>query len=517
MRRRRLLRLSRRRVGLLALLLVVSALAWPMQGTAWNQGSHYALVKALSRGTPYVDRTRFEVGEVGTGDVRAFEGHVYSNKAPGLAFLAVPAYVVLEAAGMRTTGDPTRMEWALGLWAIVLPAGIMLLLFRRLADGLEPGFGTAAAVTLGLGTLVTAYATLFFSHLLAAVLLFGCFGLLWLERQRGSRIGIVAGAGVLAGLSVTTEYPSVLGAAVLGLYAIARTGVVRRALAYGAGVLAGIAPLLLYQWWAFGSIRHVSYGGAPITGQAGAERSVWFEVPSPSRLVQLLFHTNGLLPLAPVLACGVLGTVLLFRRGRRAEALLISGFVLAYVLFNMSYTDSYTQAGLRLLVVVLPFLALPLALAYRTAPATTAALALVSVFVMTVITATRPLAAYEGTWPERLASRDFALTAASLVGITGWYSIVPYFLAALAAVACAVAVSPRVRLSTADVVLAAAALAAWAAIAVAAPNDYGRGLDGGFVLGTALVVGALLLAAAGLQGGRPLVRRKPKPASTAVA
>ena len=67
----------------------------PVQYLGWNQGAHYALVRALANGTPYVDKTRFEVGkggmaEDGTGDLSLIDGHYYAAKSPGLAFAVLP-------------------------------------------------------------------------------------------------------------------------------------------------------------------------------------------------------------------------------------------------------------------------------------------------------------------------------------------------------------------------------------------------------------------------------------------
>src|SRR5213078_477139 len=103
---------------------------------------------------------------------------------------------------------------------------------------------------------------LFFAHLLSALLGFAAFAVLWRERDGPPRLALVAAAGLLAGLAVTTEYPLALAGVVLGLYAVARSRPVRRGLAYAGGVAVGVAPLLAYDWWAFGSPTHVSYGDA---------------------------------------------------------------------------------------------------------------------------------------------------------------------------------------------------------------------------------------------------------------
>ena len=112
---------SGRLVTIVAFASVAFAFAYPMQVNAWNQNAHYALVRALADGTPTIDKSRTEIGDLGTGDVTLVNGHYYSNKAPGLAFVTLPAFVVVDALGMRTTGDPTKVIWVLHLWAIALP------------------------------------------------------------------------------------------------------------------------------------------------------------------------------------------------------------------------------------------------------------------------------------------------------------------------------------------------------------------------------------------------------------
>jgi hypothetical protein len=122
------------------------AYAWPMQGVGFNQNSHYVLVKAFADGTPVIDDYLDEIGDLSTRDISRFEGRFYSNKAPGLAGLTVPPFLVLEAAGAPTVGDPTEMLWALGLVGVVLPAVGLVLLVRAVAERLEPGLDRKSVV-----------------------------------------------------------------------------------------------------------------------------------------------------------------------------------------------------------------------------------------------------------------------------------------------------------------------------------------------------------------------------------
>ena len=487
--------------------------AWPFQNPGFNQNSHYALVRALANGTPQIDRTRFEVGDLATDDVVRLEGHVYANKAPGLAFATLPLYLVLDAAGVVGEGDPTRMLWALGLVGCVLPAALLLGLVRWAADRVEPGFGTVAAVAIGLGTLILPFATLFFSHALSAFLVFAAFSLLLLEREGEPRVGLVAAAGLAIGLAFVTEYPNALAGLVLAVYAAWRARPARRLGAFAAGGLVGITPLLAYNWWAFGNPVHLSYvGESQRTGEIerSAGELVGSAGPSLVRVFETLFSTSGLVTLAPVLACAAVGTGLLFGSGRRAEALVVAGMCAVYVLYNASYASNFGgfSPGQRYVIPVIPFLGLGLAVAFRRLPATTWALALVSGIVATATTATYALAGYELDWFERIASRTFTYTPASLVGVTGWYTILPFFLVATAAAVLAALTTPAVLIGGWDLALAGTAALSWAVVAAEAPRTPALGGDADtYAAYTAAGIVLLVLALAAatwLLRGRPL-------------
>lgn len=511
------LSLVRRQWWLLALLALTFVAAYPMQINGWNQTSHYALVRALADGTAKTDKSRAEVGDIGAGDESIFEGHYYSNKAPGLAFVTLPAFLVVDAAGMRTTGDSTRVLWALHIWSIVPAFVILLVLVRRLAERLEPGFGAVAALAFGLGTLTLPFSTLFFAHVLSAMLGFAAFAVLWKERRAPARPALVAAAGALAGLAVVAEYSLVLLGAILGIYAVARASALRRVLAYSGGVALGLTPLLLYNLLAFGSPFHHTYEGNqtdPLGGFLGNGR------PRPELVFDALFSMWGLLPLTPVVACGLLGAILAYRRGVRAEPIVIVAVVLVHLAwastFHLGINIFGGQGPPRYLMMIFPFLAVGLGVAFRAFPLTTIALASISAFQMVVITATNPLAAYDGDWLKRLLSADVSQTAASVLGVTGWYTILLFIAAVLVALAATALGAPRVRPRRREILVAFSALLAWGLIALAADNPLGHGFSTTYVLGVLL---GLALALAALARFAPPTRRvpltRPKPSGAA--
>ena len=511
---------SRRRLGAAAVAVaaLAFAFAYPMQVNGYNQNAHYAFVRALADGKPYVDKALGEIGEVSTRDVSEFEGHVYATKAPGLALVSLPAFAVVEATGMRTTGDPTRVIWALHLWGAALPALGLVLLAWWLGDRLAAGLGLATAVTLGLATLVLEFSTLFFSHALSAFVAFAAFALLWRERDGPQRLGLVAAAGALSGFAVAIEHPLVFAGAVLGAYAIARPDRLRRGVAYTAGVAVGLAPLLLYNTWAFRNPFHFTYEDNLTAPGVDPGRGFFgFGVPSLGNTWDLLFSSMGLLVLTPVLALGVAGIVLMWRQ-RRAEALVVAGVIAAYLLYNSSLRYFSPFGGLgppRYLFTLIPFAALPLALAYRRFPLATLALALVSALQMVLMTATGPLAAYDGAWLDRVQAKQFVQTGASLVDVTGWYTILPFLAAALVAVGVALAAT-RVEVSVAELPFAVVAVALWAVAALAADNPNGFPPGTSYVLA---VAGAATVAVAALallaRRASQTVIATPTPKSTA--
>jgi hypothetical protein len=460
------------RRGVLALVVLVAASAVLLQPFGYNQGSHLALVRALADGTPRIDRYRDY-----SGDVSYYRGHVYSNKAPGLAFATLPAYLTLRAAHL-----PHGVH-ALSLWSVLLPGAILLLLVGSTVERIEPGLGTLAAATLGLATLVLPFTGLFFAHVLSALLGFAAFAVLWRERDGPPRLALVAAAGLLAGLAVTTEYPLALAGAVLGVYALARPQPVARAFAYAGGVAVGIAPLLAYNWWAFGSPTHVSYGDAVAQHSAADRPPAFFGVsaPRPRVALELLLSSRGLLVLGPVIALGAAGAVLPYRRGRRAEALVVGAVAAAFVLYDSGFWGPFGGwgPGPRYLIPMLPFLAVPLALAWRRWPLTTGALAVVSTRIMLAATVTDPLIPNDpDRWGRLLVHGHFTRTVA--------LGIAPFAVLVAAAFVLVVRATPQLSPGRHDVAGAVAALVGWLVTLRAAPALLSHGDLG--------AVGALLLA-----------------------
>ncbi len=476
---------TKRRLGLVAVLLVGLAYATVMQSFSWNQTSHYDLIRSLNQ-----DKTTIDQYQENTGDKAYYKGHWYSARAPGLALFSLPFYDALNLAGAESWTDRhvappnhpgDEMIYLIGLWASVLPGLILLALVWRLAERIEPGYGAATAVILGLGTMALPLSTLLFSHVFCACLGFAAFVLMWREREGPPNSWYLGVAGLLIGYAGSSEYPMFFTAVVLGLYLISRRdslnpiGLFSRAGAYVLGGLIGIVPLALYNHYAFHSWTHLAYSNIPRQQQG------FFGIGLPSLrvLATLLLDSRGLLTISPVLAMGAVGTWMLHKRGKRAEALAIVGICVCYLGYNSGYYLPFGGGfmGPRFLMTLLPFIALPIGIALKRYPGPTIALAGVSLTTTIVATVTHPLIGYETeavTWMRYVREGLFQPTIASAYGLgRGWGGIWPFFLAAGAAVVLATLATARTRISSSSLRAGVLALVGWCVFAVLGPTLLG--------------------------------------------
>jgi hypothetical protein len=454
--------------------------ALPFRQPDCNTTSHYALVQMLASGTRSIDSIHGQ-----SCDISWSGGHFYSNKAPGLALVSVPWYALLRGfdalrpnrlarasfpAAMRAI--PRRNLWLLGLWGAVLPALGSLILVRRLAERIEPGSGVLAAATLGFATILLPFASLYFSHALAAFLALAAFALT-------TRLKRTFLAGAIAGFGVVVEYPFAMLAAVLAVYVVVRAGA-RSAAWFAAGAALGIAPLFIFNAWAYGSPFHLSYLGAVlvpgITGHdvLGANSSGFFGVglPRPGGALHVLAGRRGLLSVAPVLLLVPYGLRLMWRRGDVAESALISAILAVFLIYNFGYYSPLGGAtpGPRLLVSILGIAVVGLAPVFRTAPLTWCALLLASSVSLLAAHLTQPLISGPfdtGDWWEWLRGPHFTATILDPTG-HGWVAAAPVALAALIGIAVASATVGRTQRR--DAAAALTGLVVWVLCLLAAPS-----------------------------------------------
>jgi hypothetical protein len=364
--------------------LLFASYAYFYQAGGWNQNSRFDLVRAITN----EHTLNIDPFHRSTGDKAFFEGHYYSDKAPGLALAAVPVVALVRPIMRRFGGDPENYAGLalLSYLATIFTAGLLTALagaslFTLSVElGATRGGALFAALTFGLANPIWTLATIFIGHAFAASLLVIAFhaamrigsGAPSHDVRRGAVVGLAAG------WATVSEFPAAVPAMVLALLAawhawpLGRARALRILGALTAGALVCAAALMIYQYACFGSPFHIAYSSEP--GYVGMQQGVFgVALPRTVRLRRILFgEYRGLLPLAPTLALAPIGLALmLVRGGRQAAAAIVSSIIAAYfVLLNASYAywEGGWSYGPRHASPAIPFLCIGLAALWTIVP-----------------------------------------------------------------------------------------------------------------------------------------------------
>lgn len=434
----------------------------------WNENSRLDLTLAIvEQGTIRID-DYYE----NTGDYAAYGGHVYTDKAPGLSFLAVPVYLafrtLMETPAMRAllrraagsaafantlreggTGlGEEKVYFAAALYAasfftVSLPSALAamtlyLFLARLVADPLRR---LVLALAYAVATIAFPYAWAFYGHQTAAALLFLAFVLLYRLRLGGGRENLWL-AGAILGLAVLVDFAALLPAAVLTLYAYRLLDRKRDLFKLAVGALPFAAVLAFYNAAAFGSPFASSYRHLVRFKEISDTGFLGFGVPSLTALWGITFSPyRGLFFLSPFLLLAVPGFYQLLRSDRwRAEAAAWLAIVIAQLLLVSAWYDwrGGFAVGPRNLLLVVPFLMPPVAAAanawwnsrmQRRVAQALFAVSFVAVWIASVsgqdfapIDVARPLSDF--FWP-RFRTGDVARNLGMAFGLPGRWSLLP--------------------------------------------------------------------------------------------
>jgi len=430
-----------RRFETLLFAAVFLAYAWFHQGGGWSQNGRYAMVRAIveertvaiddflvyEKGTVPSSLTRLPVhagvlerdgrriplawerghrvtgepepdpGSVPvrtvavSGDLVFARGRFHPNKAPGTAFLAVPAYAAIHVVQRALGIDPDTPRalavgaWLTGVFSVGLLAALAVVAFHRLARDVapeHPGSALLATAAFAFGTMHFPYATMLFEHdVVASCLVLAVYAI---------RTRWLVLAGLLAGWAAIANYVTAAIVVVLAVY-LAVTVRDRRTWArYAAGVAVPFVLICAYNVACFGTPFTTNYAAQnPLFQTPGSWLGV-FVTPDPGVLLAATFSPfRGLFVSSPILLLAVPGLWWMIRdRATRREGWLCAAIVAFYLLFTMSFNawQGGNSVGPRYLVPALPFLCLGLPLAIARLPRLSAVLTAASIAITLLVT-----------------------------------------------------------------------------------------------------------------------------------
>lgn len=343
---------SDRRLAVGLFILTFVTYAWFFGGGGWNQNAHFDLTRALvERQTFHIDGYRVNSGDIAWSNVSG-EWHAYSNKPPGLPFLAAIPYAAIyhiERAMQVPLDSWLWMTVNVYLLTLIVVAtcgaGIAVLLFRWTRRRADARQAVLVGLTGALATIVLPYSQLFFSPVPAAFFLLLAFVVLderpWL-------------AGAAAGIAGLCFYICIPAAVVLVIAARRNAWRV---------IVAGLPFGALLAWYhtvCFGAPWRTSLETAQNFTEKGLFLGLFRTYPTKLALWGLTFSEyRGLFFVSPVLLLAAVG---LFRMKRRDAAIAISIFAI-FLLMVASFNgwEGGSSFGPRHILPAIPFLVLPLA------------------------------------------------------------------------------------------------------------------------------------------------------------
>jgi hypothetical protein len=169
--------------------------------------------------------------------------------------------------------------------------------------------------------------------------------------------------------------------------------------------------------------------------------------------------------------------------------------------------------GPRFMIPALPFLAVPLAVAFRAIPGATLGLVTGGATFLVSATLTTPLEAWDGHVFHRVVTGVYSESVASFLGLHSGAWDIPFLLALAVAAAAAIVATPWRVARNRDAIAAALALSGWLALTTNMRGLLQRGPAGEAVVlfvaaGTALLIAVAYRARPSL---RPIAWRRPRP------
>jgi len=458
-----------KRIKLFLFFLLFASYSYFYQGGGHNSNTRINLTRAI------VEEGRFTTDSffLNTADVAVYKGHTYCDKAPGTSFLGVPSFFVmthlrkiLPESFTSKWGDLLRNHFTIAFSVSLISAVAALFLFDILGF-YSSSVGERLFMTLAysLGTPIFAYSTLFYGHQVAGsfltIILFLIHKIVLGEINYKEENLYLFIAGILAGCTVMTEYPTAPVIVFITIYLLVKLINKKRIFFFIVGGLIIAVLLFTYNYTCFDnpfSVGYSTYGSNENPSWSQMKKGVMgIQMPRPTIIYKLLFGTyRGLFYHSPFLLLSIPGFFLLFAvKNRRSFFYLSLIVVIYYLCLNSGYGDSPifwgggVAMGPRHLIPMLPFLIVPALLALRRIRYLGVFLILLSISFAFMAVAVEPRAPYDymnplahyyianffrgelsknivTTFPPKFDNRDFvAYNIGEIFGLKGMKSLIP--------------------------------------------------------------------------------------------
>jgi hypothetical protein len=379
-----------------------------------------------------------------TSNKSVHEGHYYSDKAPGVVALALPAFSL--AAGLLSFfGTPLDSDvgWLVSSWiacagslAIITVLGAVAL-FAWLGKWVPPRRAYIATLALFLGAAPLAYCTLMMSHgvvvgLLAIALWAGDFGKAKIASASRAISWRDVATGFCCGLALASEYSA--GIVVIGILGWFVASNFKRVVPLALGALLPLMLIPAYHWICFGTPFTVAYQHEASFTQMH-EGFFGIKFPNAESAFSLLFSGHrGLFFCSPVLLIAFAGYYRLYVISRPLFWLTYL-VPLLHILAISGYFYPYggIMFGPRFLAPLLAMMALPTALGIARFPRTGLLLASVSVLINVLVTVV-DISPVPGSNPlvdfyiPQFIKGIFNLNLGAMIGLNGYASLFPLLL-----------------------------------------------------------------------------------------
>lgn len=356
-----------KRLPILIFCLVFFTHVYTFGHTGWDMDSRLNVLHAIV----YEHRIEIDTFHANSMCKVLLNGHYYSEKAPGVVLVALPAFLlsahVVKALGLNYLGS---LAWQISAWITTAgSAGLMaaiaaVAMFAMLRRSVSAHSAAVVTLTFFFATTLFTYATILYAHTIAASFL--CLALWALSSRAHRDVSKDIFIGFCGGMAVCSEYPAFIATVGLFAYILFRSRV--QALYFVLGSLPPLLVILLNNYWMSGSPLMFGYNWGH---QMTVAQTAHLGSPNILYILKLLvLEHRGLFFWSPFLLLLLVGYRDWYKK-QRILAIITAICAVALVLYVSGLGPDWHGGwalGPRHFTSILPFLALPVAFGFQRYP-----------------------------------------------------------------------------------------------------------------------------------------------------